>query len=323
MRSDPVAIILVGPTASGKTALVDAVFGDSSVRKKLGLPEVEVVSADSMQAYRGLDIGTAKPDSSLLARLPHRLIDIKDSAEQYTVGDFVHLADASCAELWAAGKLPIVAGGTGFYVKNFICGLPSAPAAEAELRQAVAAELSKNGAQALRTELLAADPASAARIHPNDLYRLTRAIEVVRSTGRPMADFASALGQRPGYRFAVFGLTRPREELNARIDSRVDAMMRSGLPGEVAALREAGHVLEEPGMQAIGYREFFELAPSGEPTARELDAIALEIKKNTRRYAKRQMTFFKNLPGIEWIGPDPSLLASRLAAIVQGAAFGL
>jgi tRNA dimethylallyltransferase len=323
MSSEPVAVILVGPTASGKTALLDALFGEASTRKDLGLPAVEVVSADSMQAYRGLDIGTAKPDLSLLSRLPHRLIDIKDIAEQYTVGDFVHLADAVCSELWAEGKLPIVAGGAGFYVKNFICGLPSAPVAEPGLRASVVAELSKNGAQALRAELEATDPASAARIHPNDLYRLTRAIEVVRSTGRPMADFAPALGQRPGYRFAVFGLTRPRDELGARIDERVDAMMRSGLPGEVAALRKAGHGLEEPGMQAIGYREFFELAPSGEPTERELAAITLAIKKNTRQYAKRQMTFFKNLPGIEWIGPDPSLLASRLAAIVQGMAFGL
>jgi tRNA dimethylallyltransferase len=276
-----------------------------------------------MQAYRGLDIGTAKPDASFLSRLPHRLIDIKDITEQYTVGDFVHLADSSCAELWAEGKLPIVAGGTGFYVKNFICGLPSAPAADPGLRASVAAELSEKGAVALRAELKAADPVSAARIHPNDLYRLTRAIEIVRSTGRPMADFAPALSQRPGFRFAVFGLTRPREELNARIDSRVDAMMRSGLPGEVAALREAGHVSKEPGMQAIGYREFFELAPSGEPTEPELDAIALAIKQDTRQYAKRQMTFFKNLPGIEWIGPDPSLFASRLVAIVQGGASGL
>ena len=323
MRSDPVAIVLVGPTASGKTALLDAVFGESPVRRKLGFPEAEVVSADSMQAYRGLDIGTAKPDSSLLARLPHRLIDIKDSAEQYTVGDFVHLADASCAELWAAGKLPIVAGGTGFYVKNFICGLPSAPAADPELRQAVAVELSKNGARALHAELEATDPVSAARIHPNDLYRLTRAIEIVRSTGRPMADFAPALAQRPGYRFAVLGLSRPREALNVRIDARVDAMMAGGLPEEVAALRAAGHGPEEPGMQAIGYREFFELSPETVPTERELGAIALAIKKDTKQYAKRQMTFFRNLPGIEWIESDPSLFAFRLAAIVQDIGFGL
>lgn len=323
MRSDPIAIVLVGPTASGKTALLDEVFGETANRMKFGLPEAEVVSADSMQAYRGLDIGTAKPDLSLRTHLPHRLIDIKDSTEQYTVGDFVRLADVSCAELWAESKLPIVAGGTGFYVKNFICGLPSAPAADPELRQAVAAELSKNGAQALRAELLAADPASAARIHPNDLYRLTRAIEVVRSTGRPMADFAPALGRRPGHSFAVFGLSRPREALNARIEARVDAMMAGGLPEEVEALRAAGHGPEEPGMQAIGYREFFELSPEASPTVRELDAITLAIKKDTKQYAKRQMTFFKNLPGIEWIEPDLGLLASRLAAIVQGVGFGL
>jgi tRNA dimethylallyltransferase len=327
MSSDPVAIVLVGPTASGKTALLDELFGDASARQARGLPEAEVVSADSMQAYRGLDIGTAKPDSSLLSRLPHRLIDIRDCREQYSVGDFVHLADEACAEIARAGKLPIVAGGTGFYVKNFICGLPSAPAADPELRAAIAAELEERGAAALRAELEASDPVSARRIHPHDLYRLTRALEILRSTGRPLADFAPQSGARPGRSFAVFGVARPREELYDRIDLRVDAMMAGGLPEELRALREAGHGPEEPGMQAIGYREFFELAPSGSPSAGELSAIAEAIKRDTRQYAKRQMTFFRSLPGIEWIAPDPDalgrVLASRLASIVQSERFGL
>lgn len=127
MRTNPVVVVLVGPTASGKTALLDAVFGSSSRREAYSLPEAEVVSADSMQAYRGMDIGTAKPDAALLARLPHALIDVLDIERQYTVGDFVRLADEACAEIAGRGRLPILCGGSGFYVRNFICGLPGAP----------------------------------------------------------------------------------------------------------------------------------------------------------------------------------------------------
>lgn len=319
---------MAGPTASGKTALLDALFGSRGAREFRGLPEAELVSADSMQVYRGMDVGTAKPDAVLLSRLPHRLIDIRDIGEQYTAGDFVRLADSACAEIARAGRLPIVAGGTGFYLRNFICGLPDAPAADPALRELIARELAESGAEALRAELAAADPGSAARIHPNDLYRLTRALEIVRGTGRPMADFAAGVVPRPGFRFAAFCLERPREELYARIDERVDAMMAAGLPEEVAALRRAGHGAGEPGMQAIGYREFFELSPEGPMTGRGLADIAAKIKLDTRRYAKRQMTFFRGLPGIERIGPgsDRELeeaLGSRLRSIVQERRSGL
>lgn len=282
-----------------------------------------------MQAYRGMNIGTAKPDAALRARLPHRLIDIRNIDEQYSVGDFVHLADSSCAELSAAGVLPIISGGTGFYARNFVCGLPSAPPADPELRAAIAAELAEKGVAALRAELAAGDPESAARIHPNDSYRLTRALEILRSTGRPMADFAPSASAREGYRFLVIGVERPREELYERIDARVDQMMAAGLAEEAEALRRAGHGPAEPGMQAIGYREFFELAPEGLSAAgasrsAALASIAEAIKRDTRQYAKRQMTFFRGLPGIEWIGPDASVLAERLrAAIAPADRFGL
>jgi tRNA dimethylallyltransferase len=307
-------LVLVGPTASGKTALLDALFGARSARESFGLPEAEVVSADSMQAYRGMDIGTAKPDESLRLRLPHRLLDIRDIDEQYTVGDFVRLADEACVQISAAGKLPIVSGGTGFYVRNFICGLPSGPAADPALRAEVNRDLIEKGADALRAELAAVDPDSAARIHGNDLYRLTRALEITRHTGRPMADFAAPSAPRELFRFETIGVMRPREEIAARIEARVDAMMAAGLSDELAGLRREGHVKAEPGMQAIGYREFFD-ASSGAETAGgagDMKAIAEAIKRDTRRYAKRQMTFFRRLPGIEWIGPDPEALAARL-----------
>jgi tRNA dimethylallyltransferase len=307
-------VVLVGPTASGKTALLDAIFGSPEAREAYGLPEAEVVSADSMQAYRGMDIGTAKPDKALLSRLPHRLIDIREVKEQYTVGDFVSLADEACDEIAAAGKLPVVSGGTGFYVRNFICGLPAGPAADPALRAEVARDLEEKGPAALRAELAAADPGSAARIHERDLYRLTRALEIVRATGRPLADFAPSSEPRSRFRFAVLGVERPREELAARIDERVEGMMRAGLAEEVSALMSAGAAAGDPGMQAIGYREFFELSLGGAMPGRE---VAEAIARDTRQYAKRQMTFFRKLPGIAWIGPDPAALAAALRPLIH------
>jgi tRNA dimethylallyltransferase len=311
----PLVVVLVGPTASGKTALLDALFGGPEARDTYGLPEAEVVSADSMQAYRGMDIGTAKPDKALLSRIPHRLIDIREIREQYTAGDFVGLADSACEEIAAAGKLPVVSGGTGFYVKNFICGLPGGPAAEPKLRAEVARDLEEKGPEALRAELAVIDPGSAARIHERDLYRLTRALEIVRLTGRPMSDFAPPEVPRSRFRFAVFGLERPREVLARRIGERVEAMMAAGLAEEFAALVRSGAAADAPGMQAIGYREFFECAAARGGAA----AIAEAIARDTRQYAKRQMTFFRKLPGIEWIGLDPSGGAAPARAAAETA----
>jgi tRNA dimethylallyltransferase len=307
---------------------LDALFGTSAARKAYCLPEAEVISADSMQAYRGMDIGTAKPDAALLARLPHRLLDIRDISEQYTVGEFVHLAEDVSAEILRRGKLPIISGGTGFYVRNFMCGLPSAPPSDAVVRAQVALDLARRGSDALREELAATDPGSAARIHANDLYRLTRALEIVRSTGRPMADFASGEEPRPDFRFLTIGLDLPRGQLYSRIEARVDSMVASGLSDEVAALRKAGHGPDEPGMRAIGYREFFEFE------SQDKAVIVESIKRDTRLYAKRQMTFFRGLPGIEWLGTGAmggafpsegltSAVAARIRAIVQADLSGL
>jgi tRNA dimethylallyltransferase len=324
MGPETLVLVLVGPTASGKTALLDELFGSSASRSRFGLPEAEVISADSMQAYRGMDIGTAKPGLELRARLPHRLVDIRDITEQYTVGDFARLADEACAEVAAAGKLPIVSGGTGFYARNFICGLPTAPASDPGTREQVARDLAERGPGALRSELAAADPASAARIHEHDIYRLTRALEIVRSTGRPLSDFAPGTEPRAAYRFVVLGVAPSMGELEERIGARVDAMLAAGLADEVSALRAAGHGPGEPGMKAIGYREFFEGGREGRsPEEGSVESVTARIKLDTRRYAKRQLTFFRSLPGIEWIAPDPTALASRLEAVVRAPPPGL
>jgi tRNA dimethylallyltransferase len=175
----------------------------------------------------------------------------------------------------------------------------------------VARDLARLGRSALRAELAAADPASAARIHPNDEYRLTRALEIVRASGGRLADFAAGTGPRAGYDFMVASVERPRDELFARIDRRVDAMFAAGLEGELGALLAAGCGAACPGMKAIGYREFLDAPPGA--TAAE---TAERIKLDTRRYARRQETFFRGLPGLRRIGPDPEALLALVLELL-------
>jgi len=247
-----------------------------------------------MQAYRGMDIGTAKPEAGLRASLPHHLVDILEPSELYSVGDFVRRAGEAVAAIRARGRLPIVSGGTGFYVKHLVGGLPTAPAADPALRAEVARDLEARGVEALRAELASGDPVSAARIHERDLYRLSRALEILRATGRPLADFLPAGG---GEGWQVIEYRRPREELRSRIALRVDGMFEAGLPAEVARLREAGFGAGDPGMKAIGYSEFFELEADGLSGEGLLVAARARIKADSQKYAKRQETFFKGLPG--------------------------
>lgn len=259
-----------------------------------------------MQAYRGMDIGTAKPDGQQRERLPHHLIDIRNPDEQYTAGDFVRLSDALCERFAGQGILPVVSGGTGFYIRNFVCGPASAPAADPALRAEVAQDLEKRGVQTLREELAATDPVSAARIHPNDSYRLTRAVEILRATGRAPSCFAPESSPRDRYQFLILGVARDKEALKARIAARVDAMFAAGLEAEVQALRNAGYGPGDPGLKAIGYREFFEL--EGAPR----EQVAAAISLHTVQYAKRQLTFMRALPGMRWIEPSVDALAAEI-----------
>lgn len=263
-----------------------------------------------MQAYRGMDIGTAKPDAALTARLPHHLIDIKNPDEQYTAGEFVRLADSLCESLSGDGVLPIVSGGTGFYIRNFVCGTPSAPPADPKIRGEVAEDLERLGPDVLRRELEKADPASAARISNNDLYRLTRALEILRASGQPPSRFAPSKKPRGRYDFLILGVERPRSELKERIHARVAAMFEAGLPEEVATLEAAGYGSSSPGLKAIGYREFFEMGGAA------LSDIAEAVELHTIQYVKRQLTFLRALPGIVWIGPNPESLAAATAAFL-------
>lgn len=318
-------LILFGPTASGKTSILLDIFSGKFSR------QAEVISADSMQVYRGMDIGTAKPSAEERECLPHHLIDIREPNEQFNAGDFVRLADNACLDIAARGKLPVISGGTGFYLKNFILGLPEAPPSDLLIREKLRLELRERGAAFLMAELESGDPVSAGKIHVNDEYRLLRALEVLRLTGRPLSDFRvsgregeageSASSGRPSYRFLILGLSRPREELYRRIDARCAAMFQQGLPGEVSKLYEAGYTPADPGLRAIGYREFFveELGENGGVSkyrlSQDIAGVQALVAQNSRRYAKRQITFFSGIPGVKWIeaGGDENDAAGKIA----------
>ena len=302
--------VLFGPTASGKTALLEKLFG---FRGKEPC-RVEIISADSMQVYRNMDIGTAKPSLEERARIPHHLIDIRNPDEQFNAGEFVRLAGEACRTAADRGALPVVSGGTGFYLKNLVHGLSEAPPSDAGIRGELREELKARGAASLMEELAKTDPASAARIHINDVYRLLRALEVCRLAGRPLSSFSSAWsagekGAPPDqpFRFLLLGLRRPREELYDRINARTAAMFRAGLADEARRLYEAGYTPVDPGLRAIGYREFFVKDPDvreGDAAWRlseDLAGVEALVAQNSRRYAKRQITFFASIPGVTWV----------------------
>ncbi|MDR2501320.1 MAG: tRNA (adenosine(37)-N6)-dimethylallyltransferase MiaA [Treponema sp.] len=305
MSAIPV-LLLFGPTASGKTGLLEQLFAGPGAE----FP-AEIISADSMQVYRGMDIGTAKPSRELRERLPHHLIDIRDPREQFNAGEFVRLADAAALAVYQRGALPVVSGGTGFYLSNFVQGLPEAPPPDPAIRRALREELERRGGGALHAELFQWDPRSAERIHPHDTYRLLRALEVYRLSGRPLSSFARAgsagMASRPGYRFLLLGLERPREAVYRRINERCACMFREGLPAEARKLRDAGYGPDDPGMRAIGYREFFIPPGTGPPDLAALEAL---VARNSRRYAKRQLTCFASLPKVRWIDAEADPLGA-------------
>ncbi len=296
-------MILFGPTASGKTAILEQLFADPGA-----VFPAEVISADSMQVYRGMDIGTAKASPGLRERMPHHLIDICDPHEQFNAGEFVRFAGEACTDIAGRKKLPVISGGTGFYLKNFVLGLSEAPPSNPEIRDQLRVERDQYGIGRLAEELAACDPVSAARIHINDEYRLLRALEVYRSSGRPLSSFArTGSGKNnEAYRFLIIGLKCSREELYRRINQRCSRMFQEGLAEEVTALKDAGYGPDDPGLKAIGYKEFF--VPGDDGTmqiSRDLTGVEELIARNSRRYAKRQILYFSSLPDAVWINTGP------------------
>ncbi len=301
--SRPVVLFLFGPTAVGKTETLEALTGR----------RVEVISADSMQIYRGMDIGTAKPDRSLRERLPHHLIDIRDPDEQYDVGAFVHEANRAIEAIHGRAKVSVVAGGTGYYFKHLLYGLPGAPSSDPKIRERVQAEIDEMGLETMHRKLASIDPDAADRIHRHDGYRIGRALEIYEQTGRGPSEYAAGGPARADVAVTSCALHRDREELRSRIAARVEAMFDHGLRDEVERLVGLGYGPGDPGLRAIGYREFFDPAGRLRPIA-ENERIAAEIIGSTRRYAKRQRTFFRRLPKVMEI---PAREVSRVVELVD------
>ncbi|HAM78245.1 MAG TPA: tRNA (adenosine(37)-N6)-dimethylallyltransferase MiaA [Treponema sp.] len=293
-------IVIFAPTACGKTALAREIFGKSSLSYFKGMGEV--VSADSQAVYKGLDIGTAKPSAEERVDIPHHCIDIADPRVQFGVGEWLEEADRACREIASRHKFPIVTGGSGFYIRSFLLGLPSTPESDSEIRRQIKERLAQKGDYALYQELKECDAESAKKIRVHDSYRVCRALEVFYSSGRPLSSFAVPDRLRECYDFCSIILTRKREDLYSRINARVDAMFDLGLCKEVLDLKKQGIGRDSPAMKAIGYGEFFDCQPGIEAleaaqNSGYLDAVKEKIKADSRRYAKRQYTFMRGIPG--------------------------
>lgn len=286
--------MLFGPTAVGKTDLLLELFENCG----------EVINADSMQVYNDLNIGSAKPSLDYVKKIPHHLISIIDPKEQFTVADFVKEADRLVLDIYNRGKIPIISGGTAFYFKNFIYGLPNLPTISSKIRGEVNAELKIDGLEVLYNQLLDLDPDAANEINKNDSYRVCRAIEVLRESGKSILTFKQSENPRDEYEFLIIGLKRDREELYSRINKRVDIMFENGLLKEFIQLYSKGLTVSDPGMKGIGYSEFFQMMQSG---CWGIEELKDEIRRNSRRYAKRQITFFNSFSNVEWVNPENKL----------------
>jgi len=284
----PPLIAIAGPTASGKTALAVALAGRYPV---------EVVSADSRQVYRGMDIGTAKPTLEEQRQVAHHLIDVVDPDENFSVADFVELGRSAVARIHAAGKLPLLVGGTGLYIQALSEGLISAPASSPELRQELQAREQAEGAGTLHALLQKYDPEAASRLAPADLVRIVRALEIYLQSGRTLTSWQQehAFADRP-YRTLAVGLQQPRQQLYERIELRAEQMLEQGLIEETQDLLARGFDPELKSMKTLGYRECQRFL-RGELSRHETLEI---IQQQTRRYAKRQLTWFRHHGKINW-----------------------
>lgn len=285
-------VLLFGPTGVGKTDLLLNIFSNKA----------EIISADSMQVYQWMDIGTAKPSQQERAVFDHHLIDIITPDQKFHAGEFVLKTDVLIESILNRGNLPILSGGTGYYFRNFLFGLPGVPPSDEVISKRLNAELKAGAREVLYKRLQDVDPVYASKIHINDSYRLVRSLEVYESSGRPLSSFTVSNELRKGISPIIIGLQRDREQLYNRINLRVDKMFSMGLADEIKMLIEKGYDRFSPGMKGIGYREFFEAEDAG--YAGDLGWIAQRIKLNSRHYAKKQITYFKLIPNVHWVDAD-------------------
>jgi tRNA dimethylallyltransferase len=284
-------ILLAGPTGVGKTAL--------SIELARWL-RTEIINADSMQVYRTMDIGTAKPTAEEQAAVVHHLLDVVTPDEPFDAARYHELARPIVDALHGSGKAPLVVGGAGLYMKVLTKGICSGPPSDPAIRMHLLDEIAASGSESLHQRLLEIDPSLGARLHPNDRQRILRALEVFNSTGQRLSDWQEEHGfRREAYRTIKLCLFRPREELYERINRRVDDMMEQGFLDEVRRLLGMGYGPELKPMQALGYKQLTQHLLRGGP----LSVAVEEIKRDTRRYAKRQLTWFRGDPDFQWFEP--------------------
>jgi tRNA dimethylallyltransferase len=286
-------VALVGPTAVGKTSL------------SLLLAEeihAEIISVDSVQGFRGLDIGTAKPTYRERQRIPHHLIDVVDIDEPFDAADFVHKAVGIIRSIISRGKIPLLVGGTGLYLRSLLEGLAPCPGRNPIIREMLCRIQAYQGREGLHRLLSNIDPEAAERLHPMDSFRVMRALEVYYQTGESMSSWQKRhkINAKRRLPCIKIGLTRPRKELYERIEARIDMMLDAGLLEEVRSLLDRGYSPRLKPLQSLGYRHMISFLKR-EITFKE---AVTQMKRDTRHYAKRQMTWFRADPEIRWFYPE-------------------
>ncbi|AOY77171.1 tRNA (adenosine(37)-N6)-dimethylallyltransferase MiaA [Clostridium formicaceticum] len=303
-------LILVGPTAVGKT--------DTSIELAMRL-EGEIISADSMQIYKLMNIGTAKPSVEEMQGIPHYLMDIIMPNEDFSVAAFQQKAKAAIEEITNKKKLPIIVGGTGLYVNAIIYNMDfTSTVSNWQLRNQLQEEALKYGNEYLHNKLREIDPEAAERIHKNNVKRVIRAIEVFHESGEKIGNFREDVQFNDAYNFILIGLTRDREELYTRINHRVDIMMKEGLVQEVRNLLEMGYPEDLVAFKGLGYKEVIHYLKGNASLQETVDII----KRDTRRYAKRQLTWFRRFENIQWYNlseyPSKEKLINNIQEYIEG-----
>ena len=305
VRSRPV-VVIVGPTAVGKSRVaveVARVF------------ETEILTADSRQVYRGMDVGTDKPVLEERQGVPHRLIDLVDPDESFNAGLYRRHAINEIERLYRDRRLPLVVGGTGLYVRTLLKGLCGAPPADPIVRAVLRREAKEQGHDRLYARLVEVDPAAAARLHPRDESKVIRALEVHQLSGRPMSEFQQEHGfAKQPFSALIIGLNRDRRALYRRIEERIDWQLAHGLIEETQQLLVQGYQRTSAAMKGLGYRQV------AEHLAGEYDAAEMvrRFKRDTRHFSKRQMTWFRKEPGVQWLTIEESESVQHTAALVVG-----
>jgi len=288
-------IVISGPTCCGKSRLA---------MELAQAMDGEIVSADSMQVYRGMDIGTAKATAEERLRIPHHLIDIRDIHESFNVVDFYYEARQACQQILDRGNVPIVAGGSGFYLHALLYGPPCGPPSVPEVRKALEKEIEELGSEELYSRLFALDPQYAKSITKNDKQKIVRALEIMTLTNKKVSKLSWKGRRRPqNYDFRSWFLHRPKDKLYERIDKRCDKMLKDGFLEEVIRLEQQGLRQNSSASQAIGYRQVLDFLQTSQ-SSEEYDQFVTKFKQATRHYAKRQFTWFRKEPLFRWLDVD-------------------